>query len=56
MTAHQIRLHLLNRIIRDWQPEMLLRNRKVQPQLSPSEEPVLYSIPIKKIKEMSPAQ
>lgn len=48
MNTHQISLHLLNRIIRDWQSELLLRNRKVQPQLSPSVEPVLYSIPIKK--------
>lgn len=42
--THQVRLHLLNRLIRDRQPELFFRDRKVQPQLPPRVEAVLEEV------------
>lgn len=39
--AHKVRLHLLNGLIRDGEPEFLLRDGEVQPQLPPGEKAVL---------------
>ena len=39
--THQVHFHLLDGLIRDGQSQLLLRNRKVQPQLPPRVEAVL---------------